>query len=194
MVAELFFTKLAMLHDTISDFEREYGDSSCCTACVAGFLTLVGWLACLSFYVLAGLSLFILVYTIVQCSELGTQSQELSYYAVLIPQSLAQIWLLWWFVFDLFSPLGFGLCRCFQIVPCLHCFFWQWWVEETTVEKEPAWRVADTAHANFGMEVPGDVFGNEEVSIVREDAGLLRERDRWVALERVPDADLENWV
>lgn len=195
MVAEFLFAKLAMLHDSISDFHREYRDNSCCTTCAASFLTFAGWVACILFYLCAGASLGIFLFVVQKVSEVEGRSEEFFYYSVIIPQSLAQIWLVWWFLFDLFCPyFGFGLCHFFKGRLCFEVLCWQWWVEEQAVEKEPTWRVADTAHAKFGLEVSDDAFEDEGAAIVREDVGLIRDRNTWVAVELVPQAQLETWV
>jgi len=194
MVAELLFTRLATLHDSISDFRREYGDRSCCAACATSLLALLGWLSCALFYLLACLSLGVLVYAVRQCLQLKGNSEELFYFAVLIPQSLAQIWSVWWFVFDLLSPYcGFGLCHVFQRWACLRWLRWQWWLEEEALGREPRWRVADTAHARFGLEVDEDL-AEEGAAVLRQDTGLIRDRSRWVAVERVAEGRLEAWL
>lgn len=156
----------------------------------------MGWVACVSFYILAALALGIILYMTAQLLRVEDSSDEFFYYMAVIPQSLAHIWLLWWFVFDLLCPyFGFGLCHLLKGNPCLEALSWQWWVEEEASEKEPAWRVADTAHAKFGLEVNDDALENERTTVLRENFGLILEHDnRWVAVERVKQADLENWV
>jgi len=196
MVAQFLFSKLAVLHDSISDFHREYRENTCCTLCATSFLTCIGWVACVSFYILAALALGTILYMTVQLLRVEGSSDEFFYYIAVIPQSLVHIWLIWWFVFDLLCPyFGFGLCHLLKGNPCLEALCWQWWVEEETSEKEPAWRVADTAHAKFGLEVSDDALENERTTILRENFGLVLENNnKWVAVERVKQADLENWV
>mmetsp|Transcript_26656 Transcript_26656/g.62170 ORF Transcript_26656/g.62170 Transcript_26656/m.62170 type:complete len:220 (+) Transcript_26656:2-661(+) len=160
----------------------------------------MGLLACLLFYLLACASLAFLVYTVYMVRaqlELGEGAEELFYFAGVMPLSLAQIWFVWWFIFDLFPPRsGFGLCHFFEHFECLHFFCWQWWIEEEAMVQEPTWRVADTAHNRFGEEVDDEYFSDEGASILKTETGLVLDSvgHRWVAVERVPHAELEKWL
>ena len=67
------------------------------------------------------------------------------------------------------------------------------------VPEGATWRVADTAHASFGLEIPASVIGSGEHFLTRGRAGLVafepdEEDDRdWVLAKLVVTEELQTW-
>ena len=61
------------------------------------------------------------------------------------------------------------------------------------------WRVSDTAHASFGMEIPTAIIGDADHFVTRGRSGLVafdpedEDDQEWVTAELVPSEDHDKW-